>query len=81
MILLFFGFVKIVLQIYYKGGNFINRIFIAEVKKQLSIRRWKYADLAKATGYTRTTIEAFMIGKRDSENMIKAIATALEIEI
>ena len=52
----------------------IYKYFIAEVKKQLSLKGWKYADLAKATGYTVGTIEAFMCGARESENMAKCIS-------
>ena len=36
----------------------IYKLFIAEVKKQLSLKGWKYADLSKATGYTVGTIKA-----------------------
>lgn len=62
------------------GVSNIYKLFIAEVKKQLSIRGWKYADLAKATGYTVGTIEAFMCGARESERMADCIAKVLEIE-
>ena len=58
----------------------IYKYFIAEVKKQLSLKGWKYADLAKATGYTVGTIEAFMCGARESKNMAKCIAQVLGIE-
>ena len=59
----------------------IYKYFIAEVKKQLSLKGWKYADLAKATGYTVGTIEAFMCGARESENMAKCISKVLGINI
>ena len=59
----------------------IYKFFIAEVKKQLSLKGWKYADLAKATGYTVGTIEAFMCGARESENMAKCISKVLGIKI
>ena len=59
----------------------IYKYFIAEVKKQLSLKGWKYADLAKATGYTVGTIEAFMCGARESENMAKCISKVLGIKI
>jgi lambda repressor-like predicted transcriptional regulator len=58
----------------------IYKLFIAEVKKQLYIRGWKYADLSKATGYTVGTIEAFMCGARESERMANCIAQVLGIE-
>lgn len=56
----------------------IYKLFIAEVKKQLYIRGWKYADLSKATGYTVGTIEAFMCGARESERMANCIAQVLD---
>ena len=59
----------------------IYKYFISEVKKQLSLKGWKYADLAKATGYTVGTIEAFMCGARESENMAKCISKVLGIKI
>ena len=59
----------------------IYKYFIAEVKKQLSLKGWKYADLAKETGYTVGTIEAFMCGARESENMAKCISKVLGIKI
>ena len=59
----------------------MNRLFIAEVRRHLSLRKWKYKDLAKATGYKTSTISAFMTGLRDSDNVKKAIATALQIEV
>ena len=59
----------------------IYKYFIAEVKKQLSLKGWKYADLAKATGYTVGTIEAFMCGARESENMAKCISKVFGIKI
>ena len=58
----------------------IYKLFIAEVKKQLSIKGWKYADLSKATGYTVCSIEAFMCGARESERMADCIAKVLGIE-
>lgn len=59
----------------------IYKLFIAEVKKQLSIKKWKYADLAKATGYKIGTIKAFMNGSRESDNVAQCIAKVLSIEI
>ena len=59
----------------------IYKYFIAEVKKQLSLKGWKYADLCKATGDTGGTIEAFMCGARESENMAKCISKVLGIKI
>lgn len=58
----------------------IYKLFIAEVKKQLALKGWKYADLAKVTGYAEGTIQAFMCGARESKNMAKCIAQVLGIE-
>ena len=63
----------------YKEVVNIYKVFIAEVKKQLCIKGWKYADLAKATGYTVGTIEAFMCGARTSKRMADCIAKVLDI--
>ena len=54
--------------------------FVGEVKKQLHIRGWKYADLAKATGYATDTIRNFMKGKSNSANVERAIRKALDIK-
>lgn len=65
-----------------KGVIFIiYKLFIAEVKKQLSIRNWKYEDLAKATGFKVGTIKAFMCGYRHSDNVAKCISETLGIDI
>ena len=53
--------------------------FRAEIRKQLSLRGWKYKDLASATGYTVKTIESFMCGSRTSDGLAEAIAKALDI--
>ena len=53
--------------------------FRAEVRKQLSLRGWKYKDLATATGYTVKTIESFMCASRTSDGLADAIAKALDI--
>lgn len=58
----------------------IYRLFKAEVKKQLFLKNWKYKELAKATGKKESTISAFMIGHRESENVANCIAKVLGIE-
>lgn len=68
---------------YLKGGDIIvnaNAVFVAEVDKQKRLKNLTNADIAKLTGYTRSTIDAFMGGFRDSNNVRKAIAEALKIE-
>lgn len=57
--------------------NFIA--FKAEVKKQLALREWTHADLAKVAGCSKGTIDSFMCGVRCSERLAKAIADALDI--
>ena len=54
-------------------------LFKAEVKKQLELRGWKYADLAKAAGYSINSIESLMSGARASDRLCKAVAEALSI--
>ena len=56
-------------------------LFIGEVKKQLAIRKWRYKDLAKASGVPLGTIYVFMSGARDGETTKKALAKALNIEL
>ena len=56
------------------------KLFIAEVKKQLALKGWKYADLAKASGYKVSSIESFMCGQRQNEFIANRIARALGIE-
>lgn len=59
--------------------NIIYKLFIAEVKKRLSLKGWKYTELAHATGYELGTIKAFMCGYRQSENVANKIAEVLDI--
>lgn len=59
----------------------VYKLFIAEVKKQLSIKNWRYKDLAKATGFKEGTIKAFMCGDSESDNVAKCISKVLGIEI
>lgn len=53
--------------------------FKGEVRKQLVKRRWKYRDLAKATGFSESTIRSVMCGARGSDEVIKAMTEALNI--
>jgi hypothetical protein len=59
----------------------IYRLFRAKIAEQKKLRNLTNADMAKLTGYTKSTIDAFMCGVRESENVAKAIAEALDIEI
>lgn len=55
-------------------------IFIADVKRELAIRGWKYKDLAMATGYTPGVIKQFMSGNYPySSHIIRAISETLNI--
>lgn len=57
-------------------------MFKAEVKKQLALHKWSYADLAKHTGYTKHTITQMMYDdSRLSPRAMGRIAEALGIEI
>ena len=59
----------------------VNRLFIAEVKKQQSIKDLTYRDLERITGVPENTIKSFMRGARDSEEVKRLLAKALNIDI
>ncbi len=48
-------------------------------RKRDNGRRWRYVELAKATGYSVNTIEQFMGGVKVTDNVAIAIANALDI--
>lgn len=81
MIYFFLDFVNIFRQKIKKELIFIDRLFIADVTRELKVRKWTYKDLAKATGQKVSYINAFMCGLRYNESVKKSIAAALEIEI
>lgn len=59
-------------------------IFIADCKREMRLRRMTNKDLAKATGYTTASINAFFSdirARKKSENVAKAIAAALNLKI
>lgn len=56
------------------------RLFAAETKKQLTIKGWKNADLAKATGYSIESINRLTSGQRAGEKLINTVAKVLDIE-
>lgn len=57
-----------------------TQVFIADVKRELSIRNWKYKDLAEATGYKTGVIKQFMSNNYPYEKKIKnAIAEVLSL--
>lgn len=62
----------------------IFEVFKAEVARQRKLRHITNKDIGKMTGYSKNTIDLFMTSSKsreDSENVAKAIAHALEIEI
>lgn len=50
-----------------------TKIFIANVKRELSIRNWKYKDLAEATGYKVGVIKLFMSNNYPHDKKIKSV--------
>lgn len=59
----------------------VSKLFLAEVKKELALRNWKYKDLAAAAGCKESYIRAMMCGQRYNESVKNAIAKVLKIEI
>ena len=59
----------------------IYRLFRAKIAEQKQLRKLTNADMAKLTGYTKSTIDAFMCGVRESDAVAKAIAKVLDIEL
>ena len=59
-------------------------VFIADCKREMRLRKMNNGDLAKATGYTRSSIDAFFSninGREKSENVAKAISSVLKVEL
>lgn len=59
----------------------IYTLFRGKVAEQKKLRKLTNGDLAKLTGYTKSAIDAFMCGVRESEPIAKAIASVLKIEL
>lgn len=56
--------------------------FKAEVKKQLTLRNWSYADLAEHTRYTVSSIRTMLCNcEKLTPASMKNIADALEIKL
>lgn len=56
--------------------------FKAEVKKQLTLRNWSYADLAEHTKYTVGTLRTMLYnGEKLSPGAMHKIAKALDIKL
>lgn len=59
-------------------------VFIADCKREMRLRKMNNGDLAKATGYTKSSINAFFAdlrGREKSENVAKAISSVLKVEL
>lgn len=69
-----------VLRISAEEVSDIYELFRGKIAEQKKIRRLTDADIAKMTGYTTSTIRAFMCGVRENEKIATAIAQALGIE-
>lgn len=54
-----------------------ERLFVAEMKKQLHIRGWTYSDLAKETGYSVISIKKLVSGERHSVALVNSVSRAL----
>lgn len=56
--------------------------FKAEVKKQLTLRNWSYADLAEHTKYKVSSLRTMLYnGEKLSPAAMKVIADALDINL
>lgn len=59
-----------------------KHIFRSEVKKELFLRNWSYADLGEATGYAGGTIRVMMHDDtRLSPKAMRKIAEVLHIKL
>lgn len=56
-----------------------TRMMIGEIKKQMTIKGWRHADLAQATGYSIDAIRAYMMGRSNSDRLTCAIMVALDM--
>ena len=56
------------------------KLSVAEMKKQLTIKGWKYTDLAEATGYSVSALNKLISGERTSERLINSVAKVLDIK-
>lgn len=59
----------------------IFEVFIDKIKHVKVDEHLTSDDIAKLTGYKKSTIDAFMCGSRPSEHVAEAISQALNIEI
>lgn len=67
-----------------EGRERLYKVFIADCKREMSLRNWKNGDLAKATGYSCDSINRFFSEDRNrnkSEKVAQAISVALNVPI
>lgn len=61
------------------------QVFRSKVKGELKLRRWTYAELSKASGYSKGSIRLFMSDKiaprYNYSKVASAIASALNLEL
>ena len=59
-----------------------KKLFRAEVKKQLYLRGWSYAQLAEALGYTTNSMRVIINDdKRLNDKKMQIIASVLDIKL
>lgn len=58
----------------------IYELFRGKIAEQKKLRRFTNGDIAKMTGYSVSTINAFMAGNRENDKIANAIAKVLDIE-
>lgn len=58
----------------------ISTIFLGKVAEQKKLRRLTNGDLAKMTGFQKSTIDALLGGGRWSDRVADAVAMVLKIE-
>lgn len=63
-----------------QGGDGNLRAFRGKIAEQKKLRRLTNGDIAKMTGYSVSTINAFMAGRRENDKIANAIAKVLDIE-
>ena len=59
----------------------IYELFREKIKHAKVDKKYTNADIAKLTGYTTSTVEAFMCGARVSDKVARAISKALNVEL
>lgn len=63
-----------------REGITTYELFRGKIAEQKKLRRLTNGDIAKMTGYSVSTINAFMAGNRENDKIANAIAKVLDIE-